>query len=70
MVVQELRYLQAILRFGPVTKHYGDSTQHLNMHPVVVALLYTAVAAPAVVFNLAEEFIALHHPCAARLVVL
>jgi hypothetical protein len=40
------------------------------MHPVVVALLYTAVAAPAIVFNLTEELIALHHPCAARLVVL
>jgi hypothetical protein len=40
------------------------------MHPVVVALLHTPIAAPAIILYLAEKFVTLHHPCAARLVVL
>src|SRR5579885_2366667 len=71
IVIQKPRYIEGIIRLGPVAEHDRNSREYLNLYVLRIAFFHSLCRIPAVALDFAEELsIIAQHASPARLVMI
>ncbi len=70
VIVQPPGKIERVRRLRPIAEHHRHGREHLHGNAVAITLLDATLRIPDVVGDLAKDAVALHHPRAARLIMI